>query len=157
MSKTPDQLPPKPSDLLQLAIDDAMSVDRNIYVPNHLYYHQGANRKTCHICIAGSVIANTIKFPHNQETTPAKLLTDRRISDKDAQRLLAIDLAQSGLWTRALDNLDINPDNTPGCQSVAAALEAKPNSHRDFRSWSEFDLHLDYIRSAIGVLRANGL
>lgn len=70
-----DTLPDKLSDLIEVALRDLESVenDQNYTVDMHLW--QSPNYGTCHVCLAGSVLAKTLKVPKGRGISPAELYT----------------------------------------------------------------------------------
>lgn len=72
--KTDVKLPDKLSDLLELAVNDAMSLENsNNYVLNMLDWHSPYVETTgtkCNVCMAGAVMACTLKVPSYQKMFP---------------------------------------------------------------------------------------
>lgn len=59
--------PGKLSDLIDLAVADARRLDRTTYTPDSSVWHEPADDDCCMICLAGSVIAETLKCPRDQK------------------------------------------------------------------------------------------
>ena len=156
MTSQPDRLPRTPSELLELALNDCLNLDRTAYTPEAFYYHMPKGHGHCSICLAGSMMANTFKLPLTQKATPADLFMQGSISYSDAECLMAVNLARIGSWQPAFKRLSIDPATVRGFSNMMKTLEALPNLHRDFTGWLGLDSHLDYIRRSITILKAHG-
>lgn len=111
-----DTLPEKPSALLELALNDLEAVEKlPRYMVDMVDWHQlrtvyimakdglgTESHVVCSVCLAGAVLAVSLKVPEDLRITPLAL-KDRRLSTK----LLTIDDLRIGDVKSALDNLDI--------------------------------------------------
>ena len=67
MRYPPAPPPEGPSELIDLAVADARQLDRTRYTPNPYVWHRPADDGACMICVAGSVIAGTLKCPTDKD------------------------------------------------------------------------------------------
>lgn len=90
-------LPDKPSDLLELALNDAKRLNRSRrYQMDPGEYHQRARRRKdgkCGVCLAGEVMARTLKAPIRADCAPNSMAADERML---RGKLQAIDFARKG-------------------------------------------------------------
>lgn len=172
MTERPIALPDKLSDLAQLAIDDAESLDRSRYWPNAYAFHSPkriAERhadigivRRCNVCLAGFVIAGTLRADPTAFRTPDEydLETHRKLG--------ALDFVRTGELTAAFDLLheprernDQYHRDRKRIRRVIRALRDRREPATDwepmFIGWKQFDRHARYIRMAVDELRAEGL
>ena len=56
------EVPPKKlSDLIGLAVADARTLDRETYIPECWSWHTPVRNNKCRVCLAGAVIAGTLR------------------------------------------------------------------------------------------------
>ena len=68
--------PSKPSELIRLALRDLRSVERSKkYSVNMHAWHQPLSDQVCEVCLAGAVMARSLKVPHNLGINPVELDT----------------------------------------------------------------------------------
>lgn len=96
------ELPDKLSDLLELALNDASKLNRDRYSMDSDVWHRNAQERydgKCGVCLAGAVMARTLKVPHRATCELDNVSNDeRRLYDK----LAAIDFARMGRIDEAL-------------------------------------------------------
>ena len=152
--------PGKLSDLIDLAVTDARRLDRTTYTPNSSVWHEPADDGCCMICLAGSVIAETLKCPRDKKVEiggkeNADPVPVARINDRKWQLALwALDDARQGCWDDACEVLDapMPPDD------ILHRLDGVPApKHTGFQSWEEFDAHLESLATCANELRRLGL
>ena len=98
-----DKLPDKPSELLQLALDDLAKVERSLdYEVDMENWHTPPEGGVCHVCMAGAVMAKTLKVDRFKGYTPHNFETGTR------KKLRALDIFRTGNLIRALDVLEID-------------------------------------------------
>lgn len=87
-------LPDKPSELIRLAIADLEKVEKrpDLYTVNMDMWHRPRRgpRETCAVCLAGAVMAGSLKIPSDHEMLPANFSVDTR------DKLRALDLFRFG-------------------------------------------------------------
>lgn len=104
---TDTQLPDTLSGLLRLAVHDAQACEADErYELVMSAWHAATNRGTCAVCMAGSVMARTLRVPSRNFVTP----TD--FSARTDARLRAINAMRSGWLDEAYDYL---MDTVPPC------------------------------------------
>mgnify|MGYP003704073883 FL=1 len=65
-------LPDKMSDLLELAIKDAQSLDPNVYILHmDMWHHPDLDTNTCYVCLAGAVMAKELGDKPSQSIIPS--------------------------------------------------------------------------------------
>lgn len=160
MSNHAPNLPTKPSDLLELAVNSAFSLDPDLYTPDAMYYHAPIRRdRTCHVCLAGSIMAAPMAIPPDQTTTPYTMNTLVATSHENVNRLLAIDNARAGRWETMFKHLSIYKEDYPNLPDVVhdLAAQSRPHEDRNFLGWTQFQRHADHIRTCIAILRSYDL
>lgn len=84
LSAVPEILPDKPSAMIRLAIADmkALMERKDLkYKIDMNTWHENDGRGTCYVCLAGSVMANTLKVPHEEDIEPFDL-SNPQVADK---------------------------------------------------------------------------
>ena len=138
------QLPDTLSGLLEAAVDDARSLDRDLYLPNHVEWHCPDDYDHCEICLAGAVIAGRLNVRSYSESSP------KEFAYATAMKLSAIDKMRTGHWRSAFDILhDYHPPVDPHLLFVELPAPDFPY----FTDWEEFDMHLRSLDAIIPRLR----
>lgn len=90
--RRPRPLPDKPSELIRVALEDVRLVEKDDrYIVFMDDWHTTRNREgACHVCLAGAVMAKSLKANVWEYTTPKKYPTDVR------SKLFALDHFRSG-------------------------------------------------------------
>ena len=101
------QLPSKPSDLIELALQDLESVEKSpkyeVYMSEWHAYTPGAD--ICSVCLAGAVMAQTLKVRRKQFKSPDE------IKDKATQNALyALNSFRLGSISHGLKTMEIPHD-----------------------------------------------
>ena len=97
-----NQLPDKPSDLLALALSDLAKIERSSkYEVVMGGWHVPSTGDVCEVCMAGAVMAKTLKADRFKRRTPAGFETDTQ------NKLMALDDFRTGDLTHALKALGI--------------------------------------------------
>ena len=154
-----DRLPPRPSDLIDLAVSDFRSLDRDRYIPNSSIYHtRDRTTSLCHVCLAGAVIAGTLGIPQEKRATPSDLTTEGRISFNDFKRLMALDAARAARWRTMFNTLGMDPDRLPERDQVIIQLQdqTERNAAHTFLGWPELHTHLEHMQNCSRILRKAG-
>lgn len=163
----PARLPDKLSDLAELALRDAETLDPKRYRPCASFYHgppadasiSGNGDGRCRVCLAGMLIAGTLQ--HDIESNLDSCDFDRETRYK----LLALDYLRKGHVFAALDMLRqrLSRTETPEVrlahQKAADAVEERTRGLPDksnFQNWRAFRTHARWVRAAIEALRAEG-
>lgn len=161
VSLTPDQItspPEKLSDLIDLAIEDARSLNRTVYQPNYTVWHM-AEPEYCNVCLAGAMLAGTLGEPSDMTTAP------EHYSDDWNNALVALDSVRNGLYFEALIDLGVEDDGYADAAQVPNDVEdarlafnsALPQPvEEDFHSWEQFDQHLASLEAVADALRQRG-
>ena len=98
-----DQLPDKPSELLELALSDLAKVEASPeYETNMWGWHSPSYTGVCYVCMAASVMAKTLEVDRFKSFSPADFETDTQ------NKLFAIDNFRTGDLDLALETLGIN-------------------------------------------------
>lgn len=100
--------PAKPSDLIKLALADIDGLDKSVYEIKMDSWHQQADGKCC-VCLAGAVIANTLKRPHWQDIFALSSELCDPTYYKWFESLLALDRFRTGNLHGGLGTLRIYP------------------------------------------------
>lgn len=157
-----EQRPPpeKLSELIQLAIADTRSLDRDNYRPTWTTWHAPhADNGRCMICVAGGAIAGTLGYP--ADTTIA--LAERDLNDPFSTRiadrrwrnaLKAIGAASAGEWKRAFRTLHGHVPDEELCERLDEI--PKPADAR-FENWAALDNHLGSLEDGARRLHEMGL
>lgn len=108
-----DTLPDKASELLRLAIHDLELCEKDpryqIFMSD--WHYATDYRKECHVCFAGSVMAQSCKIPSNITVTPYR-------STGLSGKLLALNHFRIGNVVEALDLLNNPCDPFHDCDSL---------------------------------------
>ena len=147
-TNTPNALPDKLSELIDVAIQDAKKLDRDKYTPSYIYYYMPDNRddKRCYVCDAGSVMVGTLLVNTDMQVDPSEfdVSTERKLE--------ALDHARRGAYSMAVEQLGF-------CLTIrqAQALDKIQRSPwMEYRTWEDFDKHLSHMKRVAGQLRAMG-
>lgn len=129
--------------LLESAIGDAEELDRFHYIPYSENWHKSRYSDTCEICLAGCLIAGTLRNSQRRTLVPNMFSADTE------HKLMIVDAMRSGEWHSAFKSLyqqDPNPE-------VAAQLRrlAHP-SDTHFHGWDEFLAHLQSLKNMLPLL-----
>lgn len=116
-------LPKVPSALIRLAINDLEKIETDpAYAVDMSYWHvphidTEKRRNICHVCLAGSVMANSLKCDATKEVSPSSI-------DPETKKILwALDSFRMGNLYEAFCYLDLIDDD-----KVHAFLNSKPKS-----------------------------
>ena len=92
------KLPNKPSKLLKRALKDleAVEVDDNYVIDMAIYHQTPRGSDECHVCLAGSAMAKSLKAEPNAERVP------NNYDDKVKGKLIALDCFRAGIIDNAL-------------------------------------------------------
>ena len=111
---TTTQLPDKPSELLQMALDDLLAIEKD---PNYLIDMFTWHRKNygrCWLCPAGAVMARRLGAKPDEDLNPANY------DDDTERKLLAINLLRRGELEAVFYNLEKSkPPSLPEHVSVS--------------------------------------
>lgn len=138
------RLPSTMSGLLEAAIKDARAIDRSRYMPFSEEWHNALNSSVCEVCLAGSLIAQTLRIPFDLDFAPFMF------SETTMRKLEAVDSMRCGFWRRVFDLLYA----TAPSKTISDKLEAlgMPDN-ADFYGWGEFDRLLNSLESLVPRLR----
>ena len=138
-------LPTTMAGLLETAISDARRLDRSIYIPHHDHWHQATYFNTCKVCLAGSMIAGTLKIP------PSDTVTSDAFDPRTHTLLNALDEMRYGYWISAFRNVyDQEPTESLRCELNRIPVP----DHGSFVGWPGFDSFLASLNQLVPRLRA---
>ncbi|MCY4588289.1 MAG: hypothetical protein OXB98_19840 [Bryobacterales bacterium] len=139
----PHSLPDTMSGLLATAIADARKLDPKTYHPDCYRWHT-AEKDTCAICFAGSLIAGTL------QTSPDKTVFPESFTGDVPAKLDSLDCMRLGAWKLAYHKFyGQEPSFAIGNQ-----LTYLPQPFCSyFRGWEEFRSHLISLEKAVEPLR----
>ena len=149
-TNTPNALPDKLSELIDVAIQDAKKLDRDKYTPSYIYYYMPEepyyDNASCYVCDAGAVMVGTLLVDKNSQADPSEfhVSTERKLD--------ALDHARRGAYSMAVEQLGF-------CLTIrqAQALDKIQRSPwMEYRTWEDFDKHLSHMKRVAGQLRAMG-
>ena len=132
------------SSLLEAAIKDARSLDRDKYRPLSIAWHQADEDGKCEVCLAGSMIAGTLQSP------PSKTLTPYRFSGNTPRLLETVDYMRGGQWVAAFRRFH---GRDPGRFSSFRLSELPRPTNTNFVGWHSFRSHLDSLELILPALR----
>lgn len=146
-------VPRKLSRLIELAIADARKLDRGRYRPWWTRWHEPAAFGECTICLAGAIIAGTLRCPiaksidMNEQTAFA--------DERWRRALVALENVRTGQWVLALRILK-NVSHLDGPPRIELRRIPAPGAAK-FDDWESFDRHLASLADRARQLRAIGL
>ena len=139
-----DPLPNTLSALIMVAVKDAKKLDRTIYSPDSMLYHDTRHSDKCYICDAGAVMSGTLQVDRKKSLGPDEF--PQWISNK----LYALDLARRGSYVEALIELGVENININGVTGVCVSI------HHDYTTWKQFDKHMNVMEKAAQQLKDLG-
>ena len=147
----PIAVPEKLSDLIRLAIADGRKLYQerageyypDAYVFHEVGYDSQQDKKVCHVCLAGAVMAGTLHTDTRDSLIPSDF-------DKPwTKALYALDYVRLGLYDNALIAL-----YGPG-EYQFAVTQSPPVQYR-FEGWDAFLDHLDNLGFVVGFFQDHG-
>ena len=145
-TKTFPDPPTSLSVAIRLAVGDARSLDRLLYVPEHHQWHNpGYGNGLCRVCDAGAVIAGTLGVD------PSERVSYEAGGDRWRNTLLSLDAVRVGDFRTAVNLFDGPGDliaEDPHRPSVKCGL---------FLGWAQFDEHLESLEEVASWLEERGL
>ena len=149
--------PEKLSELIRVAIADARTIDRRTYEPNSAIWHT-PDKLTCKVCLAGCVIAGTLRAPR-QAVTIQRIKPDADssvlvVDDEEwREALFSLEHARVGYWDHALCSRGVFID----AETDTALNNIPAPEPGTFKSWNDFDSFLASLEDRTARLRAVGL
>ena len=138
------KLPDTMNRLLTVAIEDARKLPPELYEPQSLRWHSLTPYDLCQVCLAGAVIAGTLKTPRDRTVYPQQLLGDA------TRKLESLDFIRRGEWLRAFKCFYLRwPKIAAG--RLLHHLPSPSDTH--FDGWDEFNRHLDSLEAIVPKLR----
>ena len=141
--REPEKLPSTLSGLLSTALQDAEELDREHYFPYSENWHK--SRYHCEICLAGAVIAGTLRNAHHDSLTPSMF------SKETERKLHVIDSMRRGEWSSAFHRL-YGEELDQTLKTMLRRIPAPDLVH--FNGWDEFLVHLKTLHAAVEPLDA---
>ena len=166
--------PEKLSDLIRLAVKDARRMNPDEYWPDAGIFHQRFEVNTedwntehygpppppnaCHACVAGAVIAGTLK------TSPDEPRSPMSFEKGWSGSLYALDRIRCGDYDTAYLYHYIGYIS-PIEEQLSAELRMKlnhlsvnyPPVHRGFANWEQFKAHIDSLEVIADIFEGEGL
>ena len=146
-------LPTKLSALIELAISDAHKLDREIYYPSFAMWHSShdsyENGASCAICLAGAVIAGSLRQPHEVTVSLGSYPI------QTCNSLFALNAVRAGDIEAAFEEMGTKLTSLQ--REEVEKLESKYTENSDFRGWGEFNLLLNEMADLATELKAIGL
>lgn len=132
--------------LIEVAVEDARGLDREVYEPRWTKWHESliletddGPRKVCAVCDAGAVIAGTLGRTPGNMGHPVDFQANTR------KALEALDMVRRGNLAGAFDELDLARNGW---------LPASSTKMRgDYISWEGFDRHLRVMEKLAAQIR----
>ena len=141
--------PAKLSELLRMAIRDGRTLDQAKYEPKSKVWHYPTEEGLCEICLAGAVLAGTLRFNQDVRVRSADQLPDGW--DRAAR---ALEFARQSRWHFAVEELT----GTTVDHETWTKLQGIPrNKHGRFQSWDGFVKHLKELAGVAQELEQHGL
>ncbi|MCY4587937.1 MAG: hypothetical protein OXB98_18030 [Bryobacterales bacterium] len=138
-------LPDTLSETLSLAVADARVLSRTDYHPHYRFWHgySSEQQHLCQVCLAGSIIARSLKVDPRTITSPAAFPpgTDHK--------LRAINACRTGEFFNAYC---IFHNSLPSLESQKRLHSLPSPSHFLFIGWQEFDKHLASLEAIVPLL-----
>ena len=165
LNTNPSPTPPDTlSKLIRLAIKDARRLNKDTYWPNYTQYHTPHSEcsyypdeqtaelptTTCHICVAGAVIAGTLNGDPSIEIRPEDY------SFWTAE-LEALDRIRVGDYLGAyfyFRGYYLSKDMETALTKLADRFQP---FHSEFNGWKEFTIHLNSLEELAQLLAQEGL
>ena len=147
----------KMSELLELAINDCKKLELSTYYPNHDVWHTHARNlvnedsdKGCHVCLAGAVIAKTLKYEPSANVDPINFK-----DDVEMYFITALDHIKEGNWGEALSLfcMGLRKDLPYSKWEQLDAHMSKISLKSDFEGWKEFRRFLRDLEKALPLLK----
>ena len=138
------RLPSTLSGLLETALDDASSLNRETYTPYSDFWHRSRLDDVCEVCLAGCLIARTL------DNRPAFTLLPIMFSTNTRRKLETVNLMRLGNWYSAFTKhyLDAPVDE------ISQLIRSLPQPvDRNFCGWERFLCHINSLRGAVKQLR----
>ena len=138
------ELPSSLSGLLESAIGDAEELDRFHYIPYSANWHNARYSDTCEICLAGCLIAGTLRNSHRRTLLPNMFSADTE------HKLEIVDCMRNGEWRSAFKCLY---QQDPGHEIADKLRRLALPSDTHFHGWDEFLSHLQSLKNLLPQLR----
>ena len=139
-----ETLPGTMTGLLETAIADARKLKRRTYRPHYHEWHVMNDHGQCEICLAGILIAGTLRF------SPLTQMTPWMLPSKTQHKLEALDAMRSGDWCTAYHLLY---QQEPSIKTQARLSCLPLPDHAEFVGWRSFNAHLRSLQRIIPKLR----
>lgn len=133
------------SELLEVAIADARSLDARLYAPNYVVLHEAHAHTQCQVCLAGSLVAGTLSATPDQTFSPSDF------PDDTANHLESLNEMRRGQWVFAYHRFY---DRWPHSRIEDRLRKLPKPSNPDFDDWPAFHCHLDSLESSLPELRS---
>ena len=132
------------SELLTATIADARALDPRLYQPNFAVLHSANTNAQCQVCLAGSMIARTLRCSPNETFFPGEF------DDDTNNQLKCLDYIRRGHWVLAFYEFHRYWPRSP----IENRLRQLPKPDNfNFQCWSTYRAHLDSLDSILPELR----
>ena len=138
------QLPNTLFGLLDAAISEARTLDRELYSPYFDAWHHFTDERICEFCLGGALIASRLPFSFAETVLPWML------PEETQKKLKVLDRIRIGHFAHAYRALyGFSPKGD--ARELALTLP-KPSQHY-FSGWEEFEEHLDSLALILPSLK----
>ena len=137
-------LPKTLNGLLGVAVSDAKSLSRELYIPHFAYWHRPHIGQRCEVCLAGSLIAGSLECNRNYNVLVHML--DETLKAK----VEALNAMRRGDFTNAYRILY---NRRPSPRTHTRLDELPVPAHPEFVGWQQFNAHLRSLDAIIPRLR----
>ena len=145
------KLPDKPSELIRLAVKDALELDHAIYYPDCANYHEVKYVATIHgdrctVCDAGAVIAKTLHADPGHDVG----LHSEGYSRDTRKKLYALNDFRAGAYATAIAPMGYARPSDEFLDTLPDTVDAQ------YEGWAEFHNHLEGMEALADALEAGG-
>ena len=137
-------LPKTLNGLLAVAVSDAKSLNRKLYIPHFAYWHRPRIGHRCEVCLAGSLIASSLECNRNDNVLVHRLDETLKV------KVEALNAMRRGDFTNAYRILY---NRRPSPRTHTQLDEVPVPAHPEFVGWQPFNAHLRSLDAIIPRLR----
>lgn len=135
-------IPEKLTDLIELALADAKTLDRDKYIPDAGNWHNPKpSRNTCLVCLAGMIMVGTLGL------RPTDVGIPRRWYDEDPKwtdAIMALDDVRDGDYVSAVDKVMSYFEVTVEVKEKLTVIPtARPELFSGWEQWDQFARQLE--------------
>ena len=154
-------LPDTLADLLEVAVNDMNSLDRDRYLPNSLMWHSGTDREdsVCEVCLGGAALAGSLGMDRSTPNGTADTIIRFGLN---GNKIRALDALRCGDIRTAAYTLNWHPDSIALAQAFEQReemweLRSDLAAVSSFYTWEHWDNAEPRYRRLIDLLRTHNL